>query len=522
VAKIIKTFGDFVVNNLTENNEATDTLVLTYGRFNPPTTGHELLIRKVREIAEHRHALSTIFVSRSVDKTKNPLSVEDRIHYIHKMFPSQSVMPAHEVQGTSGLLGVLKYIYKEGHLGKKINNVYIVVGSDRVPEFTKKLNQYNGKTYNFDKIEVVSAGERDPDDEASAAGMSGTKMRAAAMSMDFEKFRHGISKTISDQEAKEMMQKIRKNLSVKESFDDINKKIMIKEGVHDKPLFKCVFLIGGTGSGKDFVLSKVLLGHGFIESNPDIALEYFMDREKLSKSMPEDEAEKRYVIRSKAINLTKKKREYAINGRLGLIINGTGDNYQRYEELKKDLESLGYECKAIFVTTSNEVSKKRNIERGQLGGRMVPENVRAVKWQETMKNKDKIKSLFGDKDFIEFDNSADLRNANAQIRKQKGDELLRIFKEMRKFAEKPPSSPIAHQWIEHNRNRKSVSKTNEAFDSSFNHLDNVFESLFHAGSSSEPVIHKIDKTVKKIKKKGAALVPVIMMKKKKKHIIKDR
>jgi phosphopantetheine adenylyltransferase len=151
------------------------------------------------------------------------------------------------------------------------------------------------------------------------------------------------------------------------------------EGVNDKSIFKVVFLAGGPGSGKDFVLSKTLDGHGLTEINSDNAFEYLMDKYDLDKKMPDSEEQQRNAIRAKAKTTTDLKQRLAIQGRNGLIINGTGEDAKKIASMKIKLEALGYETKMLVVNTSNEVSKQRNVERGERGGRTVPEDIRAEK-----------------------------------------------------------------------------------------------------------------------------------------------
>ena len=117
------------------------------------------------------------------------------------------------------------------------------------------------------------------------------------------------------------------------------------EGVHDKGIFKAVFLAGGTGSGKDYVLDKTLDGHGLTEINTDKALEYLMDREDLDKKMPDNEEAQRDAARKRSKNITELRQRLALHGRNGLIINGTGDDPEKYRKVKKTLERMGYETK---------------------------------------------------------------------------------------------------------------------------------------------------------------------------------
>lgn len=443
-------FGEFVA----ENYQPQNTVVFAFGRFQPPTIGHELLIDTVVATAKKlggAHAI--VFVSTTHDKKKNPLDVHQRIAFLKKMYPYGVEFypaPVKDDSGT-GAFGIAKRFYQKGHAGQKVKNLYMVAGSDRVGTFNTLLTKYNGKDYNFEHVEVVGAGEARHEHEVGVAGMSGTKLRAAAMRNDFFSFRSGISKRVRDADVEKLMHELRNALSVKESFDELDA-MLLNEGVNDKAIFKAIFLAGGPGSGKDFILSKTLQGHGLTEINSDKAFEYFLDKNALSKKMPDHESEKRDVIRKKSKDLTDMKQNLAIHGRHGLIINGTGDNPEKYEKLKKQLETMGYDTHMVFVDTSDDISKQRNIERGEMGGRSVPEHIRKEKYKSTQEAKKKFEKIFG-KNFIHYDNSDDLRVAPEEVRQAKAQELLGIFRSVRKFTEKEPQHPAAQEWISKEQER---------------------------------------------------------------------
>ena len=180
------------------------------------------------------------------------------------------------------------------------------------------------------------------------------------------------------------------NEDVNEDFQEL-----LIEGVHDKAIFKAVFLAGGPGSGKDYVLSNTLDGHGLTEINSDKALEFLMDKEGLDKTMPEAEKEKRDVVRGKAKNMTELRQRLALMGRNGLIINGTGDDHEKIGRIKDRLEEIGYDTSMIMVNTNDEVSAQRNVERGQRGGRTVPEDIRRQKWEAVQNARPELAKMFG-------------------------------------------------------------------------------------------------------------------------------
>lgn len=231
----------------------------------------------------------------------------------------------------------------------------------------------------------------------------------------------------------------------------------LDEGVYDKGIFKAVFFAGGPGSGKDFVLHKTVDGLGFQEINSDTALEFLMDKNNLDKKMPDSEKAEREVVRGKAKNITKMRETLALQGRKGIIVNGTGDDSAKIKKIKERLEELGYDTSMIMVNTRDEVSKQRNIERGERGGRSVPEDIRKEKWDSAQAAKSEFEKIFGD-NYVEYDNSDDLRKAPPELVKSKEDELLGIFKGMQKFVTAKPGTTKASDWIAKELEKKDTSK----------------------------------------------------------------
>ena len=176
------------------------TVVFAFGRFQPPTNGHELLVNSIIKTAKSHNADSVIYASKTQDKKKNPLSVDQKIHYLKLMFPRANFKAANDKERTP--------IEAAKELNKKYKNLIMVAGSDRVDSFTKLLNDYNGKEYHYDSIVVVSSGERDPDSD-TAAGMSGTKMRAAAIDGNYAEFKKGLPSSLKDVDGKKLMSDIR-------------------------------------------------------------------------------------------------------------------------------------------------------------------------------------------------------------------------------------------------------------------------------------------------------------------------
>lgn len=230
----------------------------------------------------------------------------------------------------------------------------------------------------------------------------------------------------------------------------------LKEGVYDHAIMKAIFLGGGPGSGKDHVMKKVLEGHGLTEINVDKAFEHLMNKEKLDKVMKASEEEKREILRKRSKNTTELRQNLAIHGRNGLIINGTADDPQKIAKIKKRLEDLGYETKMLMVHSSDDVSRQRNIERGQRGGRTVDETrIRKPKWDAVQAAKPHLAKLFG-QDYHEYDNSDDLRTAPPEVVQAKTKEQRELFKTMREFTKSPSKSPKAHRWIAQELQKKDT------------------------------------------------------------------
>jgi predicted kinase len=423
--------------------------VLAFGRMNPITSGHEKLVNKVKDIATKVGGSHIIVLSHTQDSRKNPLSAAQKVKHAKRAFPGTNFTASSKQAPT--FFDHAEKLYNQG-----VMHLHMVGGSDRVDEYKNLLNKYNGTKkgarFNFKSIQVHSAGERDPDAEGTT-GISASKMREYATSGNYKGFKKGAPSSMSDEHVKQMYNDVRRGMNLHESI--------LAEGVHDKGIFKAVFLAGGPGSGKDYVLSNTLDGHGMIEINSDKALEYLMDKENLDKTMPDNEAGQRNVVRKKAKDITEIRHRMALQGRNGLIINGTGADPKEYEEIKKKLEKLGYDTSMIMVNTEDEVSKARNVERGQRGGRTVPEEIRKKKWEEVQAARAQFGKIFRNS-YIEFDNSEDLRTASPDVVKAKKEEMQQIFKQIQKFVNAPPKSEQSKHWIASELSQKDTAPINKA------------------------------------------------------------
>ena len=585
---------------------------MAFGRMSPPTTGHEVLVNKVKDVAKSVGGGHSVVLSHTQDKDKNPLSSADKLKHAKRFFPKTNLSTSSKDSPT--FLSHAEKLHKQG-----VTHLHMVAGSDRVDEYKKKLAQYNGThkgaLFNFKKITVHSAGERDPDAEGTT-GMSASKMRSHASSGNFKEFKKGVPAHVPEHHAKEMFHDVRKGMQIKEENElkesDLNRfskyvmkvtktepkivrktnpagrttdhveyevhgtlsshkksfkskkeaeeyfktvkeenepripkkegqpdksdkhsdlytdedpkgtiqglkfattedaeasvrkikssgrphahkiqaaiameqraKVMGKasaaavyrsfinsmkektkdvneefeillEGVHDQGIFKVIFLAGGPGSGKDYVLNNTLDGQGLTEINSDKALEFLMDKEGLNKTMPADETEKRNLVRGRAKNITELRQQLALLGRNGLIINGTGDDVAKTKKIKDQLEKLGYESSMLLVNTRDDISAQRNIERGQRGGRAVPEPIRKEKWDNVQYARTEYAKMFG-ANYSEFDNSEDLRQADPETVKAKKDELLGLFNKFREFVATPPQSQEAQFWTANELDKK--------------------------------------------------------------------
>ena len=185
-------------------------LTVAFGRFNPPTTGHQKLLDTVASSSDEDDYI--IVPSRSNDPKKNPLDTKTKVSVMKKMFPKHSGKIVDD-ENNRTIFDVLKKAHTDGYAG-----VRIVGGSDRVSEFEKLTNNYNKKLYDFDSIEITSAGDRDPDSD-SVEGMSASKQRKAAAEGDFESFMKGVPSSMKEKEAKNLFNMIRKGMNVKEGWN---------------------------------------------------------------------------------------------------------------------------------------------------------------------------------------------------------------------------------------------------------------------------------------------------------------
>jgi hypothetical protein len=221
--------------------------VFAFGRMNPPTIGHKKLVDKMAGYPGDHF----LFLSHTQKPKTDPLSFAEKVFFAQKSFGSDIIVGNKDVKT---IIQAMQHLQSQGY-----NEVVYIAGSDRVESFTKLLNTYNGKDYEFDSIDVVSAGERDPDAEG-AEGMSASKLKAAAVEDDFETFKQGVAG--DERLAQTMFNKVRAGMGVNVVNDsvaeeDLEEFIKKKELVvqQQKPKIDVLNNIAMRSDNKPFPLS---------------------------------------------------------------------------------------------------------------------------------------------------------------------------------------------------------------------------------------------------------------------------
>ena len=205
----------------------------------------------------------------------------------------------------------------------------------------------------------------------------------------------------------------------------------LQEGVYDPNIFKAFFLAGGPGSGKSYVVRKTTGGTGLKSINSDEAFEHLLTKAGLSLKMPPEEFERKEVVRARAKEITKAKQKNYLEGRLGLIIDGTGKVADKILKQKASLEELGYDTYMIFVNTSLDVALKRNAERS----RSLTEPVVVKSWKDVQANIGKFNNMFR-QGFIVVDNN----DAGEDVFKQ-------VYKRVKGLLRKKVQNTRAKDWM---------------------------------------------------------------------------
>jgi predicted kinase len=369
-----------------------------------------------------------LFSSHSNDKKKNPLDHKLKVRYLKKFFGKIVA----DVQART-VFEIANELHRQN-----FKRVKMVVGSDRIKEFEMLLKKYNGVKarhgyYKFDDIQIVSAGERDPDAD-DLSGMSASKLRALAEVGDFKAFAQGVPSR-NKKDVEQLYKDIRKGMGIVEStLPDYMIEDLINEGVYDQGTFKAVFFSGGPGSGKSTVVQKLSLkALGLKLVNTDAAFENGLKKAGMSLDLRGADFDKVDPIRAKAKNITTKNMNNYIGGRLGMIFDTTSANISKIQKYKKSLDALGYESKMLFVSASLDNAQKRN----EMRPRKLPKEIVKQDWDKSRKNADALKKIFG-RDYVEITNDEDLKSLEKKS--------LKLYTKLLGWSGSFPSNKQALNW----------------------------------------------------------------------------
>lgn len=222
---------------------------------------------------------------------------------------------------------------------------------------------------------------------------------------------------------------------------------ILSEGLYDPNIFKAFFLAGGPGSGKSFVARNVFTGTGLKLVNSDIVFENSLKRAGLSLSMPDEEQYFRDILRTRAKAIVDNQIDLYVKGRLGLVIDATGRDYNIISRQFSALQLLGYDCYMVFVNTSLNVALERNAKRE----RVVPEYITKNSWQSVQDNIGRFQNLFGLSNFVVVDNSKSEQELVTLT-------MSKVNAVVRRFLNTPIKSYIAKRWMAKERmaRRKDV------------------------------------------------------------------
>ena len=419
----MKTFNRFVKEDQEKG------VVFTFGRFNPPTIGHAKLVDKLTKSTSGGYA-PLVYMSHSQDAKKNPLDFGTKQKFMNLFFGKKvGVMNSN----ARHVFEIVTDLYNQGY-----TKIRMVVGSDRVKEFNVLLNKYNSVKgrhgfYKFDDIQIISAGERDPDSD-DVSGMSASKMRLAATENDFESFKTGVP---DQKHADKLWKAVRRGMNLKENtLPSYMQEDLLNEGVYDQGIFKAVFLMGGPGSGKSEVVDGLSLkALGLKLVNTDSAFEKGLKKAGLSLDLSKNDPKDYDPIRARAKATTKIGMDLYMNGRLGLIFDTTSANDSKIQAYKKNLDALGYESKMIYVQTSLKNAQSRNQARP----RKVPPEIVTQDWNKSNANAIKLQKMFG-RDFIKIENDDTL---NALKKKTNG-----LYGKLMSWTGVFPNNKVAIAWKE--------------------------------------------------------------------------
>lgn len=262
--------------------EEEKTVYFTFGRMNPPTIGHEKLLDAISKAAGSNPY--KIYLSQSQDADKNPLAYKEKVKIARKMFPRHARNILVD-KGAKNLLEVASKLYESG-----FKNIVGVVGSDRIREFDTRIKKYNGVKgrhgfYNFEKITIISAGDRDPDADG-AAGMSASKMRSAAKDNDFSTFSQGLPRAVKNADAKKIYNSVRSGMGLSEQTNFKNRIQLepvsdIRESYMDGKLFDKGDEVVIKGLGIVGEIKHLGSNYVIVESKGEVYRKWLTDVEKI-------------------------------------------------------------------------------------------------------------------------------------------------------------------------------------------------------------------------------------------------
>ena len=221
----------------------------------------------------------------------------------------------------------------------------------------------------------------------------------------------------------------------------------LQEGLQDPNIFKAFFLAGGPGSGKSYVVRRTTGGMGLKVVNSDDAFEKLLKDAGLSLKMPASEEEPRDAVRKQAKKLTDKRQSNYLEGRIGLILDGTGKDYDKIVKQSTELKQLGYDTHMIFVNTSIDTALQRNAARA----RSVPEPIVVQSWKDVQANIGKFSQHFRANFVVVDNNDAD------------EDVFTSVFKQIKVLVKKKVRNPQATAWVENQMKLRGITRKPKGF-----------------------------------------------------------
>ena len=238
-----------------------NTLVFAFGRFNPPTIGHAKLMSRVITEARKNNANHIVYASASTDRRSNPLDVNTKVKFMKKMFPQNNIKAAGGNQRT--FIEILKFF------NRMYGNIVMIAGSDRINEFQKLSDKYNGKDYNYKSIKLVSSGERDPDAEG-VIGISASKMREMAKKNDYNSFKKGVVR-LSDTDTRALFNAVKKGMGIAERYESFTNFLNndLREDYHQERIFNVGDMVEHMDGSKGMIVRR---GSNYVSYETDDGL----------------------------------------------------------------------------------------------------------------------------------------------------------------------------------------------------------------------------------------------------------